>query len=228
MYMTHIILLLGSSVLFVGITAYAWRLRTRLFDAEEIIEELEKQNHELTEVAFIDPLTGLLNRRGFLDELEHFIALLHRPNDKRNGQSTHHSIGLFMIDIDYFKSVNDEYGHPAGDLILQAVSSHTKDSLRTTDLVGRWGGEEFIVALPDITESGTKTAAEKLCANIAALHFVLSGNTPPIQVTISIGVVWTNAWAPSSELIEAADVKLYEAKHSGRNKVVMDTYIPPH
>ena len=124
-----------------------------------------------------------------------------------------------MCDLDHFKSVNDTYGHPFGDQVLQKVSAILKDAVRSVDLAARYGGEEFAMILEDCDTRGGHQLAERIREKIEGLTFWHDDH--PVKVTISLGVATFPATAAEkSELIEHADQALYQAKRSGRNKVV--------
>jgi diguanylate cyclase (GGDEF)-like protein len=159
-----------------------------------------------------DPLTGLANRRRFAETL---TAEWHRA------LRTRVPIGLAMIDIDYFKSYNDSYGHLAGDHCLCRVATALAGAVRETDLAARYGGEEFSFILPNTGYSIAHRVAERARAAVCALKERHEDNHTGF-VTISIGV---SAMAPSTstapeQLIELADAALYAAKHQGRNQVL--------
>ncbi|MFG6485076.1 diguanylate cyclase [Roseateles sp. BYS78W] len=161
--------------------------------------------HRLGQQAKTDELTGALNRRGLLLQLENEHA------DALQGKAGY---ALMMVDVDHFKAVNDQYGHAQGDRVLQAVSASLRAALRGDDLVGRWGGEEFCVLLPRTRLHDAAQLAERVASRVAA-----SG--PGIRVTVSIGV---SEYGPADRDLQAvirrADGALYEAKEAGRNRVV--------
>jgi diguanylate cyclase (GGDEF)-like protein len=134
-----------------------------------------------------------------------------------------------MIDLDHFKVVNDQYGHPFGDYVLRHLAEVVAGSIRESDLVGRYGGEEFAVALPEAGEEQAIRAAEKLREAIEATEFRHEGippeSEPPVRITISLGVASLSTAVDQDqdefELIRRADQALYEAKRTGRNKVVL-------
>lgn len=173
-------------------------------------EALQAQQQELVTLAERDALTGLYNRRQFMRLAE--MELL-RADRLPRGTS------LLMVDLDFFKKVNDEHGHPAGDSVLQQVAGILLSSVRATDLVGRMGGEEFIVLLPHTTPDQAMRVAEKLC--VALRSHPLKVERLELPVTASFGVtgVTETQKAPLQALYTAADQALYAAKHHGRDRV---------
>ena len=160
-----------------------------------------------------DPLTGLFTRGYFEEFLESQIrtlALLHESGE-------HPELSLIMADIDFFKKVNDKYGHQAGDYVIQSVANIMRKTFRKTDLVCRYGGEEFLVILPSTSLAGASYAAEKLRLAIEAERMVFDGTHIP--VTISSGVAQIKFGKETyTETMGRADAALYFSKESGRNK----------
>ena len=132
-------------------------------------------------------------------------------------------LAVFMIDIDHFKRINDTYGHEMGDLVLQEVASVLRLSMRGDDLIARFGGEEFVAALPVAAPDQAVERAERIRTNLASRRILVAGR--PIRVTVSIGVAYTPAGRPRSvtSLIAAADQGLYQAKKSGRDRIVFSS-----
>lgn len=181
------------------------------------IKELYKENGKLHRLSTTDPLTGLKNRRAFDDSLTGFLALLPAgPDDKRTCRID--GLGLLMIDIDYFKKINDKFGHTAGDLFLKSVATSITKHVRSTDLVGRFGGEEFMVAVPAVTTKDLELMAEKLRFAISEEKIDVGGIVA--SVTVSIGSLHTKYYEGAEELVQIADKALYKAKDTGRNRVI--------
>ncbi|WP_456479324.1 GGDEF domain-containing protein, partial [Nautilia sp.] len=159
-----------------------------------------------------DPLTQTFNRRYLDNILSLIINNAKRKNDK---------IAFLMIDIDHFKKVNDTYGHKAGDSVLKTIADILKSSIRKSDLVIRYGGEEFLIILQNIKSSeDALKVAEKIRSAVEKNKFYLENNT--IEKTISIGIsVFPDNCEEGSECIKKADIALYKAKESGRNRVIM-------
>ena len=167
--------------------------------------------HERVEnLAATDGLTGLFNRRYFDSAFARELARCDRSST---------SLGLLLADIDHFKSFNDTYGHAMGDLVLKKVAGILSGALRKADVLARFGGEEFVVLLPNVTARGALESAERLRESVAAAEVHPGG--PRKRVTVSIGAALFPTDASDSEsLLKAADEALYEAKHLGRNRVV--------
>lgn len=178
--------------------------------AERLARDLQEANLKLQELASRDGLTGLFNHR-------HFQEALARELDRAGRHS--HPVSLVLFDIDHFKVVNDTYGHPAGDAVLQALSQRALELLRPSDILARYGGEEFAVILPETGEKGAFVLAERLRRGIEQMHIVAEGHT--LSVTVSLGV---STWTPKrrgvgkAELVAAADSALYRSKKNGRNR----------
>jgi diguanylate cyclase (GGDEF)-like protein len=164
---------------------------------------------EVQRLASIDELTSLHNRRHFLG-----IAQI----EFNRGLRYKRSLSAMLLDIDHFKQFNDTYGHAVGDTVLQVVARHCKQSLRSTDYLGRYGGEEFVILLPETKLEIAKTVAERLRKSISNAKIPTEkGN---LSVTVSIGVAEISELTPTLEtLIARADQAMYIAKHKGRNQV---------
>ena len=162
-----------------------------------------------------DPLTGLFNRRAFFDRAQVAFQL---PSP---GPSDGHRLALVMLDIDHFKAVNDQYGHPAGDMVLKEVARRAKSVLRDGDVLARYGGEEFIVLLNVISSDTARVAAERL-RTVMDTEPVQVGDRA-ITVSVSVGLALRSSGSETLlQTIERADANLYRAKRQGRNRVVDD------
>ncbi|MGE0252633.1 MAG: PleD family two-component system response regulator [Dongiaceae bacterium] len=174
-----------------------------------------RQNYEQSlSLALTDTLTGVYNRRYFNT---HFEEMLLRA---KNSDKT---LGLIMIDIDHFKSVNDRFGHPAGDRVLKEVAARINRSIRHVDLVARLGGEEFAVVMPDTNMEIAQNIAERLRLAIANEPIEVGDGHPPLTVTISLGLALSPGGGEdvAHNLMKTADILLYEAKKQGRNRVMI-------
>ncbi|HKA26070.1 MAG TPA: GGDEF domain-containing protein, partial [Gaiellaceae bacterium] len=160
--------------------------------------------------AVTDGLTGLANRRSFDDEL----AL-----EWRRAERVGDSLALLLLDLDDFKSVNDEFGHQAGDVVLRRVAAILDSGARQVDLAARYGGEEFALLAPETDTLGAKKLAERLRADLEAATIELPTGGK-LNVTASIGVAVKGDLERAEQLVAAADEALYEAKRNGKNRVV--------
>ncbi len=186
------------------------RERRVLFGVVQDITERKKAEKELERLAQTDPLTGLANRRHFMQLAEH-----ERLQSKRYGGE----LSILMMDIDHFKRINDSYGHHAGDLVIQSLSTICRNTLRETDIIGRIGGEEFAVVLPQTASHQAIEVAERLREVIANAVFSLEPDVT-LHFTVSIGVATlTDMQNNIDTLLRFADKALYDAKLDGRNKV---------
>jgi diguanylate cyclase (GGDEF)-like protein len=166
------------------------------------------QQKQLIKLAEIDPLTGLCNRRGLENRLALSIARVTRTKEH---------ISAIAIDIDFFKSINDQYGHPAGDQVLVMFSKIISKNARATDALSRLGGEEFIVVLPATGQDSALMIAERIRRDIEGATFEVAGIS--IKITASFGVASQSEVISLDELTQQADKALYKAKSTGRNRV---------
>jgi diguanylate cyclase (GGDEF)-like protein len=168
--------------------------------------------------ALVDGLTGLANRRQCEESLASELARVERFGGP---------LALVVTDLDWFKDVNDRYGHPSGDAVLREFAALLQDTLRDVDLAGRWGGEEFLLILPGTDLAGGAQVAERIRAGLAG-RIVLAPDGAPIPVTASFGVAATPPATTAAELFSAADAALYEAKRNGKNRVERAPEAVPH
>jgi diguanylate cyclase (GGDEF)-like protein len=177
-----------------------------------VADRLRQQRYALSEAerrAKTDPLTGVLNRRSLLEQLE---ALC------RNARANGHPVAVLFLDLDFFKSINDSYGHAAGDACLAAVIRPIQAELRQSDIIGRYGGEEFIVVLSGADASAAEPIAERIRLRVSEVG--VEGHGAPIRLTCSIGVASSDqlgVWGDA--LVARADAAVYAAKRLGRNRV---------
>ncbi|MBN2289926.1 MAG: GGDEF domain-containing protein [Candidatus Glassbacteria bacterium] len=176
---------------------------TSEIETQRAIDQLEKQ-------ALIDPLTGLANRRYIDKVLDNKIDETHRYGLR---------FGLLFIDIDHFKTINDTYGHQAGDLVLQTVSNTMSNVIRSSDILGRWGGEEFVVVVLNVQEKQLAAVAEKMRESVAKTRTEYKGRQ--IEATISLGAAISkqNRKDTKEDLLKRADDLMYTSKLNGRNQV---------
>lgn len=189
-------------------------LRTKALQDELRIknEQLEELLHKVNHMAITDALTGLYNRRKFHDTLTSEFARAKRYDTP---------FSLIMIDIDHFKEVNDNYGHNAGDAVLKGVSSLILKNTREIDTASRFGGEEFMVILPNTDFNNAKVFAERMLMAIGCYSFPDINET--ITVSIGIGGMPDSNIENEDQVIRCADIALYRAKQSGRNRVEVST-----
>ncbi len=165
-------------------------------------------------LALTDTLTGLYNRRYMTAHLESLL--------KKNAE-TRKTLAIMMLDIDKFKSVNDTYGHAAGDEVLKVFAERVSNALRPFDLVVRLGGEEFVVVLPDVNTTIAKQVAERIRRKVASAPFPISVAPNEIPVTVSIGMALIpDGNATMDEALHRADAEVYKAKENGRNRVYLE------
>ena len=177
---------------------------------QERTAELRKAYHEIEHQAMHDSLTGLLSRRAVFSDLEQELSRTQRKSEP---------LSLIMADLDHFKSVNDTYGHQAGDAVLEETARRMHECVRPYDKIGRIGGEEFMIVLGDCSRTEGLEIAERIRRRIGGQFFEYDGKK--ISVTMSIGVTatFTNQTFEKELLISAADKALYKAKREGRNTV---------
>lgn len=168
-------------------------------------DRVEEQNRELARLATTDKLTGLANRAKLDEVLDGEIYRADRYGS---------AFAAIMIDIDHFKRINDDFGHLLGDAVLSGVASILHTTIRESDVAGRWGGEEFLVVLPECGLEGACKMAEKLRGEIASTRFPVE-----VPITCSCGVAAFRAGQSATELTACADAALYRAKRGGRNRV---------
>ncbi|WP_425408741.1 PleD family two-component system response regulator [Hyphococcus sp.] len=189
------------------------RIMTQL-RRKRYVDQLRSSFEVSLEMAVTDQLTGLYNRRYLAS---HLSAMFDRSF------WTGRPLAIMVLDIDHFKSVNDKYGHDVGDKVLKQFADRIANSIRGIDLACRYGGEEFLIAMPDTDLAFAAVVAERLRAEIAADKFVVNGGREELGVTVSIGLASTEKGEEgdtAQKLIKRADEALYEAKTGGRNRVI--------
>jgi diguanylate cyclase (GGDEF)-like protein len=178
---------------------------------EETIFALESSRADLESLAMRDPLTGIFNRRALFESFEDLYSV---------SSSRGLDFGCIMADIDHFKSFNDRFGHAVGDQVIQVVAQILSSTIRPTDILGRYGGEEFCILLPGEGPEGTAKAAERFRLAIAARGSQAVRTTGDNRITMSFGVTCLSLGATGPlELVDQADKALYAAKEAGRNQV---------
>lgn len=187
-------------------------LELRSMNASQL--DLQKKNKNLRRKSLIDPLIGTWNRGAIMR-----ILTIEAIRCDKAGVP----LSLIVADLDYFKKINDTYGHPAGDAVLVKVASRLRSCIRPQEALGRYGGEEFLIVLPGSSHKTAMAVAERMRATIASQPEVIGGAT--LNLTISAGIASTDIFptATTEELISRADMALYVAKDAGRNRVVNAT-----
>jgi len=189
------------------------RVRTQI-KRKRYADFLQNRLAESVEMAITDPLTGLHNRR-YMES--HLKTLVEEANQRGK------ALSLLITDIDYFKAVNDSYGHGAGDAVLKEFAARIRENIRGVDLACRLGGEEFVIVMPDTDLARAYHVAERLRASIARQPFALDAKAAVLDVTASVGVASLEGAGGSPEsLLRHADHALYRAKRDGRNRVIAD------
>jgi two-component system, cell cycle response regulator len=171
-------------------------------------DELRMRNEQLDQLSRLDGLTGLYNRRHLDLQLE---------VEGKTAARNHRDLAILMLDIDHFKEVNDQHGHPAGDHVLQEFAVRLQANIRAGDIVGRWGGEEFLVIAPNTSADEAALLAERLRSAIGAEPMVIESGFLTITVSIGGGV----GLDQPSALVRDADAALYKSKAEGRNRVTV-------
>jgi diguanylate cyclase len=186
-------------------------LELRLKSADEEVKSLQLKLKEAEQHATTDALTGLWNRRSFEDKLAHHMARC---------QQTEGDLSLVMLDIDHFKQVNDTYGHLTGDDLLRIIAKTLRDYVKGKDIVCRYGGEEFMILLPDTPLMGAVTVAEKIRRHFAQMSWKQKSTGVSMgKVTLSAGVSASRCGETIETFVQRADVALYQSKKMGRNRV---------
>lgn len=203
------LLLLSSILLIVYIIAFSI--------ARIGMKQVAEAEENLRSLAMIDALTGIFNRGELMARAEEEMSRVTR----HGAVGDNGSLSLIMLDIDYFKKINDKYGHQAGDAVLRQISARIKEGLRLYDILGRYGGEEFLLLLPNAELASACRVAERIRCSIAEKPFTFKEQS--IFVTVSLGVSSITPGISLTEAIEIADQALYTAKQNGRNRVEQQT-----
>lgn len=204
-----VLVLMGSTFIAIRLQ----RIRRRLMQQKhQLSQALERISHLATH----DELTGLVNRRHMTE-----LIAVERQRCERAGRP----LVLAILDLDHFKSINDSEGHAAGDQVLQAFARTVQATVRNTDMLARWGGEEFVLMLYDSDAASALGLLERVRAKVQAMELPFDGRS--VRVTVSMGVALSRPGEPLERLLERADVALYEAKSQGRNRVVLQDEATP-
>jgi two-component system, cell cycle response regulator len=191
----------------------AARVRS-LVKRRRYIEALRQSLDESLELAVTDQMTGLFNRRYLTSQLEPLVQ-----RARRGGEP----VSLMVADIDFFKRINDSYGHDVGDEVIKEFAARLATNFRPVDIACRYGGEEFVVVMPNTRGDYACLVAERVRRHVAGAPFMIRGGADQIEVTVSIGVAVSTVGADSAErLLKRADEALYKAKQTGRNRVMSE------
>ena len=199
-----VVVLLSSTFLTTRVQSTREHLRRQKAELAQALEQIRQ-------LATHDDLTGLLNRRAMLDRMQ-----LEQRRSLRSGSP----LLIAQLDIDHFKAVNDTHGHAAGDLVLQSFADTVRRNVRDTDVLARWGGEEFVLLLCDTPAADAVALMERLRQAVQAMQVPVPQGDGPITVTVSIGLARHTPADPLAGTLERADRALYAAKAGGRNRVV--------
>ena len=189
---------------------FQYNILNELENANKIIQSLEKEIEELQKQSNIDPMTKLYNRKALKFDLEE----IHRIS-----QDKQLDISIMMIDVDDFKKINDEYGHLAGDKVLILLSKLIKSAIKETDKAYRYGGEELLIIFNRAKLDDAKIVAERILNTVRSSKIIYKGNI--IKMTLSIGMTAHKSGDTPESLIERADSAVYEAKNSGKDRLVI-------
>ncbi|MDN5934801.1 MAG: diguanylate cyclase [Nitrosospira sp.] len=181
-------------------------------ELRQTLDKLRKETSRLHQEASTDQLTGTMNYAALMEHIERQIGIAHRDQSEN-------SLCLMMTDLDLFKIINDTYGHVGGDFVLRHVAGRIQAAVRGFDVVGRFGGEEFVIVMTSANLELAKTVAERIRKGVMETPLHLKEFS--IQVTISLGVAMLRPGERKEALLERADAAMYEAKKGGRNRVVL-------
>lgn len=184
---------------------------TSVLHNAKLFEELALSNKRLKTLSNFDELTNAYNHRYLHERLN---------TELERAKRYHYPLSILMIDLDFFKSVNDRYGHQFGDFVLKEIAKQFKEAVRNVDIVTRYGGEEFTIILPDTNIEGARIAAERIRARIQAHTFASDPHLEKITISVGIASLRVDDTTTTEQLIKNADNKLYQAKNQGRNCVV--------
>ena len=180
--------------------------------SQEQIDLLKKKIAKLEKLVYLDSLTNLYNRRGFTQLANNYLKTAFTVSQGRRKNELA-NLALIFLDLDDFKKINDKFGHQTGDRVLKAVAKLLKKSLRTTDLIGRWGGEEFVILLTNVSQGDVLKVAQKLQAKLTQSSF------GSVKLTASFGLIFPKKFQSLESLINQADKLMYQAKKSGKNQI---------
>ena len=200
---------LGEMQLYLGVLVGSHSIAAFVFST--VLARMGERQRSLSRR---ESLTGCFNRRAFYELF---------PREVERARRLGHGVAIVFLDIDHFKRINDRHGHETGDRVLQQLSARLRGIIRETDLLFRWGGEEFVVLLPHTGPGEAPLLGERIRQAVAERPFAGSEAHPDVAVTISVGVAWSASWpVDANALLAAADGACYQAKARGRNRVSTD------
>ncbi len=204
-------LLISAATVYILFQVYASRYLQEHRRLMESQDRIQKYNDELFRQARIDSLTGVPNRRDAVERVQAIMEIAERNN---------RDFAILLCDMDHFKTFNDDYGHDCGDYLLKEVAQELQQSIRAQDFVARWGGEEFLIVLPETNQDGASELAEKLRKRVEHLELVFAGMRHQLTLTIGFAARNEDRIASLDEYLKEADRALYFGKESGRNRIV--------
>lgn len=193
--------------------------RPEIGELRKALDNLRKETSRLHQEASTDQLTGMMNYANLMESLEHQVNIAHQDQSRNKKDPSGHPLCVIMIDLDFFKKINDTHGHVIGDFVLRHVASRIQAGVRDFDKVGRFGGEEFVIIMTNTDLVLAETIAQRIRQGVMDTPLHLKELT--INVTISLGVAMLKEGERKEALLERADTAMYEAKRGGRNRVVI-------
>ena len=215
-YQRNIVLIIAASVLLAALLIFQ-----RLYASRKTNSRLEELNKKLNELSLKDTLTGLYNRRYFHSHIQSHLSYAMRFREDKDANTG--KVGFLILDVDHFKRVNDQEGHHTGDMVLKELGERLTELLRGSDIVVRWGGEEFLIAVRDSTMEGIKQLAERILQRVGSEPF--SFEDKAVSITCSVGYCCfpffsKNGTLDWEKVVQLADLALYRAKETGRNRAI--------
>ncbi len=195
-----------------------WGISRNITALKIVEEELSRTNEKLRRLSQVDDLTGLFNRRYFYEMIEKTASQYDRRSNGKKDDDPKNTFCLISLDIDFFKKINDDYGHNKGDDVLRLVAGILTSQCRKSDMVFRIGGDEFMMLLPDTPLKGAKVKAERVRSALSSSPIVLDETSDAIRLTASMGISCYRDCKDVADLIHTADERLYTSKNLGRDR----------
>lgn len=195
-----------------------WGISRNITAIKTFEEELSRTNEKLKRLSQVDDLTGLFNRRYFYEMIEKTYYQYNRRAKTGDENDPKNTFSLISLDIDFFKRINDEFGHNKGDDVLRIVAGILTSQCRKSDMVFRIGGDEFMMLLPDTPLKGAKVQAERVRSAMASSPIMLDEHKDAVRLTVSMGISCYSDCEDAAELIHMADERLYTSKNLGRDR----------